>query len=152
MFGDDADIWVGRQYGPYSITELLGRGTVAHVYRASLRDGREVALKVLTPFAEARREIRALFEQEFELMARIEHPNVLKVMQAGVIAGTHYIEIEPVEGETVWDRAQSQKRRNRDNSADVLSARSSTSTPHRAPRCQAVEHHVGRETRPRRSF
>ena len=109
MFGDDADIWVGRQYGPYSITELLGRGTVAHVYRASLRDGREVALKVLTPFAEARREIRALFEQEFELMARIEHPNVLKVMHVGVIAGTHYIEIEPVEGETCWDRVQSQK-------------------------------------------
>ena len=44
MFGDNADIWVGRQYGPYSITELLGRGTVAHVYRAGLRDGSEVAL------------------------------------------------------------------------------------------------------------
>ena len=58
MFGDDADIWVGRQYGPYSITELLGRGTVAHVYRATVREGREVALKVLTPFAEARGEIR----------------------------------------------------------------------------------------------
>ena len=65
MFGDNADIWVGRQYGPYSITELLGRGTVAHVYRAQLRDGSEVALKVLTPFAEARGEIRGLFEQEY---------------------------------------------------------------------------------------
>ncbi|MBJ81463.1 MAG: hypothetical protein CL462_01010 [Acidimicrobiaceae bacterium] len=109
MFGDNADIWVGRQYGPYSITELLGRGTVAHVYRAGLRDGSEVALKVLTPFAEARAEIRGLFEQEYELMARIEHPNVLRVMQAGVIAGTHYIEIEPINGETVWDHVQSQK-------------------------------------------
>ncbi|MED5553130.1 MAG: serine/threonine-protein kinase [Actinomycetota bacterium] len=109
MFGDDADIWVGRQYGPYSITELLGRGTVAHVYRATVREGREVALKVLTPFAEARGEIRGLFEQEFELMARVEHPNVLKVTQAGVIASTHYIEIEPIEGETVWDRVQSQR-------------------------------------------
>ena len=77
VFADEADIWVGRQYGPYSITELLGRGTVANVYRASLRDGNEVALKVLTPFAEARQEIRSLFELEFELMVRLDHPNVV---------------------------------------------------------------------------
>jgi len=107
MFGDEADIWVGRQYGPYSITELLGRGTVAHVYKALLRDGSEVALKVLTPFAEARQEIRSLFEQEFELMVRVNHANVLKAMQAGVIAGTHYMEIEPIVGETLWDNVQS---------------------------------------------
>jgi len=109
MFAEEADVWVGRQYGPYSIKELLGRGTVAHVYRATLRDGNEVALKVLTPFAEARQEIRSLFEQEFELMVRVEHPNVLKAMQAGVIAGTHYMEIEPINGETLWDRVQSSK-------------------------------------------
>ena len=109
MFAEEADVWVGRQYGPYSIKELLGRGTVAHVYRAALRDGNEVALKVLTPFAEARQEIRSLFEQEFELMVRVEHPNVLKAMQAGVIAGTHYMEIEPINGETLWDRVQSSK-------------------------------------------
>ena len=106
MFADEADIWVGRQYGPYSITELLGRGTVAHVYKATLRDGSEVALKVLTPFAEARQEIRSLFEQEFELMVRVDHPNVLKAMQAGVIAGTHYMEIEPIIGETLWESVQ----------------------------------------------
>ena len=30
-------------------------------------------------------------------------------MQAGVIAGTHYIEIEPIIGETLWDNVQSTK-------------------------------------------
>ena len=105
MFGNEADVWVGRQYGPFQITELLGRGTVAHVYRAEAR-GREVALKVLTPFAEARAEVRALFEQEFELLARLDHPHILKAFQAGVIAQTHYMEIELIEGETVWDKVQ----------------------------------------------
>ena len=109
MFGNDADVWVGRQYGPFQITELLGRGTVAHVYRAETRVG-EVALKVLTPFAEARAEVRSLFEQEYELMARLDHPNVLKAYQAGVIANTHYMEIELIEGETVWDRVQREQR------------------------------------------
>ena len=110
MFAEEADIWVGRQYGPYSITELLGRGTVAHVYKATLRDGSEVALKVLTPFAEARQEIRSLFEQEFELMGRVDHPNVLKATQAGVIAGTHYMEIELIVGETLWESVQANEK------------------------------------------
>lgn len=105
MFGD-ADIWVGRQYGPYQIEELMGRGTVAHVYRAQARGQADVALKVLTPFAEAQAEVRALFEQEYEVMARLAHPNILKVHQAGVIAGTHYMEMELVAGETAWDRVQ----------------------------------------------
>jgi len=106
MFGNEADVGVGRQYGPYQITELLGRGTVSHVYRAETRDRGEVALKVLTPFAEARAEVRALFEQEYELMARLDHPNVLRALQAGVIAQTHYMEIELIDGETVWDKVQ----------------------------------------------
>lgn len=105
MFGNDADVWVGRQYGPFQIVELLGRGTVAHVYRAEAR-GEEVALKVLTPFAEARAEVRSLFEQEYELMARLDHDHVLRAYQAGVIANTHYMEIELIEGETVWEKVQ----------------------------------------------
>ncbi len=113
MFGEDADIWVGRQFGPYNITSLLGRGTVAHVYRAGIKGGsEEVGLKILTPFAEARAEIRELFEQEHRLMKRLNHPNVLDVDQAGTIAGTHYMEIEIIEGRTIWQIVQEQKRLN----------------------------------------
>ena len=97
------DIWTGRQYGPYKIIEILGRGTVANVYRAQTQRDDQVALKVLTPFAEARAEVRSLFEQEYELMGRLDHPNVLKVFGAGVIAGTHYMEMELIEGKTLWD-------------------------------------------------
>ena len=60
---------------------------------------------MLTPFAEARQEIRSLFD-EFELMGRVDHPNVLKATQAGVIAGTHYMEIELIVGETLWESVQ----------------------------------------------
>ncbi len=103
MFNADQDIWAGRQYGPYKIIETIGRGTVAHVYRAQTSRDEQVALKVLTPFAEARAEVRSLFEQEYELMGRMDHHNVLKVYGAGVIAGTHYMEMELIEGVTLWD-------------------------------------------------
>ena len=113
MFGEDTDIWVGRQFGPYKITSLLGRGTVAHVYRAEIKGGtEEVGLKILTPFAEARAEIRELFEQEHRLMKRLNHPNVLNVELAGTIAGTHYMEIEIIEGRTVWQIVQEKRRLN----------------------------------------
>ena len=104
MFEDQIDVWVGRQYGPYKIVGVLGRGTVAHCYRATTRRGDEVGLKVLTPFAEARADIRSLFEQEYELMARLDHPNVLAVHAAGVIGGAHYMEMEIAEGETLAER------------------------------------------------
>ena len=103
MFGEDEDIWAGHQYGPYKIIETLGRGTVSNVYRARTSHEEQVALKVLTPFAEARAEVRSLFEQEYEVMGRMDHRNVLKVYGAGVIAGTHYMEMELVEGKTLWD-------------------------------------------------
>ena len=110
MFGEDADIWVGRQFGPYNITSLLGRGTVAHVYRAEIKGGsEEVGLKILTPFAEARAEIRELFEQEHRLMKRLNHPNVLNVDEAGTIAGTHYMEIGIIAGRTIWQIVQEKK-------------------------------------------
>lgn len=106
MFSDSHDVWVGHRYGPYQIVELLGKGTVANVYRAETRSGHQVALKVLTPFAESRAAVRTLFEQEYELMARLDHPNVLRVYAAGVIGGAHYIEMELVEGDTLWNQVQ----------------------------------------------
>ncbi len=106
MFSDSHDVWVGHRYGPYEIVELLGKGTVANVYRAQTRSGEQVALKVLTPFAESRAAVRSLFEQEYELMARLDHPNVLRVYTAGVIGGAHYIEMELIEGDTLWSGVQ----------------------------------------------
>ncbi|HCB34199.1 MAG TPA: hypothetical protein DEP66_04855 [Acidimicrobiaceae bacterium] len=109
MYHEDQDVWVGRQYGPYRITQHIGHGTVSNVYRAETPHGEEVALKVLTPFAEARAEVRALFEQEYELMARLDHPLVLRVFGAGVIGGVHYMEMELFEGETLWDLMNSRR-------------------------------------------
>lgn len=106
MFSDSHDVWVGHRYGPYQIVELLGKGTVANVYRAQTRSDEQVALKVLTPFAESRAAVRNLFEQEYELMARLDHPNVLRVYAAGVIGGAHYIEMELIEGDTLWSQVQ----------------------------------------------
>ena len=69
----------GTPFGPLQIVGVLGRGAYGAVYRA--RDpqlDRDVALKVLGQPTLSRAELL----REGQLMARIDHPNVLKVFGA----------------------------------------------------------------------
>lgn len=104
---DSTDVWVGRRFGSYQVEDVLGKGTTATVYRAyRLGDGppMEVALKVLNAFAEANSSIVTMFEAEYELLARLDHPNVVAVHGAGEIAGAHYMASDLLDGGTAWDK------------------------------------------------
>ncbi len=88
-----------RLIGPYRISSTLGKGGIGTVFRASdRRTGDEVALKLLStgpalePVA-AKRMVR-----EFETLARLSHPNVVRVFDAGVHKGYPYLVMELVEG------------------------------------------------------
>ena len=64
---------------------LLGRGGMAEVYLATdLRHGRQVALKVLQPVV-AHTMGSKRFLQEIEIDARLSHPNILALLEAGSI-------------------------------------------------------------------
>lgn len=85
--------------GPYRIETTLGKGGIGTVYRAhDQRTTEDVALKllgvgrVLDPAA-ARRMVR-----EFETLAELAHPNVVRVYDAGVYQGHPYLVMELVEG------------------------------------------------------
>jgi serine/threonine protein kinase len=77
----------------------LGRGGVGTVYRAKdRRDGRSVALKMLSigPALEPRAARR--LAMEFEALAVLSHPNVVRVLDAGVHDGYPYLAMELVDG------------------------------------------------------
>ena len=69
----------------YVVHELLGRGGMGAVYRASdtVLD-RDVALKVLTSTAESP-EIASRLAKEAKVLARLEHPGIVSVHDAGVL-------------------------------------------------------------------
>ncbi len=68
----------------YRLLELLGRGGMAIVHRAFDRTlGREVALKLLGDEAASEPEGRLRFRREAEAVARLAHPNVVSVFDAG---------------------------------------------------------------------
>ncbi len=92
----------GDTFGLYRIQRELGRGGMAIVYLAHhQRLDRLVALKVLHPHLQQDAEVVARFLGEARAAARLEHPNIVAVYDAGVIDGVHYIAMEYVEGDTL---------------------------------------------------
>lgn len=88
-----------RQIGPYRLLHPLGSGGVGTVYRAQdVKRGGEVAVKLLStggaldPLA-ARRLAR-----EFETLYELDHPNIVRVLDAGVYQGYPYLAMELIEG------------------------------------------------------
>jgi len=95
----------GRVLGPgamvasYRIEERIGRGGMAHVFRAvDQRLHRQVALKVLAPGLTRDQEFRTRFVRESEAAAAVDHPNVLPVYEAGESAGHLFIAMRFVGG------------------------------------------------------
>jgi formylglycine-generating enzyme required for sulfatase activity len=78
--------------GRYSLVEELGRGAFGTVYRAyDPQLDREVALKVLRPEALASPQAVERFQREAKAAARLFHPNIVPVHDAGSDHGRFYI-------------------------------------------------------------
>ncbi len=89
----------------YEILGLLGRGGMGAVYRARQKSlKREVAIKVLPPMVEddGSMHFAERFKAEAESMARLNHPGIVSVYDAGETpAGLLYIVMEFVQGTDV---------------------------------------------------
>jgi serine/threonine protein kinase len=86
---------LGQSLGRYHILEPLGEGGMATVYKAyDTRLETDVAIKVIstskfTPEAIARALKR--FEREAKALARLTHPNIVKVTDYGEHEGQPYL-------------------------------------------------------------
>lgn len=85
----------------YALGDVLGRGGMADVHRATDRVlGRPVAVKVLRETA-ADRADRLRFTAEARTLARLSHPGLVMVLDAGMTAERPYLVMELVEGHTL---------------------------------------------------
>ena len=86
----------------YRLGRELGRGGVGVVYEAeSLSLGRRVAVKLLRDGGRAKPEVLARFRAEAVALARLAHPNVVQVYDAGVADGVPFLALEYVGGGTL---------------------------------------------------
>jgi serine/threonine-protein kinase len=92
---------VGRVVGTYILEAEIGHGGMGSVWRARRADGRVegyVAIKFLNA-AWLGRDGQARFRQEGNLLARLDHPNIARLIDAGVLDEVHpYLVIEYVDG------------------------------------------------------
>ena len=90
--------------GRYTLERELGRGGMATVYLArDLRHDRRVALKVL--HAELASTLGPeRFQREIKLVARLQHPHILTVLDSGEADGQLWYTMPFVEGESLRER------------------------------------------------
>lgn len=83
----------------YKVIKELGRGGMGVVYMAEdLHLGRNVAFKVLSEEFKANTEMVRIFIREAKSLAKLSHPYIVSIFDAGEEGGIYYIIMEFVEG------------------------------------------------------
>ena len=95
----------GQYFGRYYLAERLGEGGMAVVYKAyDTRLERDVAIKIIRREAfseEALDEVLKRFEREAKSLAKLSHPNIVKVHDFGEHEGSPYLVMEYLPGGTL---------------------------------------------------
>jgi serine/threonine protein kinase len=88
-----------RRVGPYEILSVIGRGGIGTVYRARHGEsGRLAAVKVLGPAPAVEATAARRLAREYEVLRALDHPNVVRVYDAGVYEGYSFLAMELVDG------------------------------------------------------
>ena len=102
---EDGGTFIGRQFGTYTIVELLGVGGMGEVYRARDRQlDRDVAIKTLPPLFINDADRLARFEREAKILAALNHPQIGAIYGLERIDGAPVLVLELVEGPTLAER------------------------------------------------
>lgn len=92
---------IGRRIGSYVVIREIGRGGMGTLYLAARADGyfeKQVAVKVLNRGGDSEELLRR-FRAEREVLARLDHPNIARLIDAGTTDdGLPYFIMEYVEG------------------------------------------------------
>jgi serine/threonine protein kinase len=96
------ELAIGDHLAGYRLDEIIARGGMAVVYRASdERLSRSVALKVLAAPLARDEALRRRFIRESRAAAAVDHPNIVPIFDAGEADGVLYIAMRLVTGRDV---------------------------------------------------
>jgi tRNA A-37 threonylcarbamoyl transferase component Bud32 len=108
---ENAELPAGTRLGPWRVVRLAGRGGMGEVYEAQRADGAfelRAAVKLLKRGLDTAA-IVARFNRERRILARLDHPNIAHVLDAGVAPdGRPFLVMEYVDGlpVTEWVRGR----------------------------------------------
>ncbi len=97
----------GQSLGGYLLEQELGRGSMGMVYRGKqMALGREVAIKVLPRSLAQDPSYVARFIREAQIIAGLNHPNIVQIYDAGQQNAILYFVMEYVQGPTIGSLLQ----------------------------------------------
>ncbi|HBC86373.1 MAG TPA: hypothetical protein DCZ94_05395 [Lentisphaeria bacterium] len=102
VFLENDELQTGAVLGGFEIIKLLGKGGMGNVYLAKQSSmQRLVALKVLLKamVGGSDKNIIEMFNKEIQLSGKLNHPNIIKAIDAGEDAQCYFMAITYVEGE-----------------------------------------------------
>ncbi|MEA1980686.1 MAG: protein kinase [candidate division Zixibacteria bacterium] len=98
------------EIGEYTLTGKIGQGGVAEIYRGSQKSlNRDVAIKILNTKLTNDPEIVRRFEQEAVVVARLNHPNIVHVIDKGKTGSRYYFVMDYIDGTNLRELIDSQK-------------------------------------------
>ncbi|MDE5564675.1 MAG: protein kinase, partial [Oscillospiraceae bacterium] len=105
------DKYIGKKLdGRYEITELIGVGGMADVYKATdVVDNKLVAVKILKKEFVENEEYLRRFRNESKAIATLSHPNIVKVYDVGFSDTLQFIVMEYIDGITLKEYIDSEQ-------------------------------------------
>jgi serine/threonine protein kinase len=98
----ESDELIGSTLGQYQVLERLGEGGMARVYKGMQQQlNRYVALKIILPEAAERPGFQERFKREAQLVAQLQHANIVTVYDFGETKNLSYLVMQYVGGGTL---------------------------------------------------
>ncbi len=93
----------------YEILQELPQGGQAIVYKAIHKPTKtHVAIKILLPSLLGSTRARYYFEREAELIASLNHPNIVRIRDSGIIHGQYFFVMEYIKGQPLYRYVEAQ--------------------------------------------
>jgi serine/threonine protein kinase len=111
-----------QSIGDYDVTDKIAEGGMGTVYKGKHRfTGQVVAIKVVPPNMLNNQVLLKRFENEFRAASKLNHPNVVRAIDYGTVAGRPYLVMEYVDGESLGQRLERDGRISEDESVRMVS-------------------------------
>jgi predicted Ser/Thr protein kinase len=100
--GPDAPVERSGKFGRYRILRKIGRGAMGVVYLATDdKAGRFVAIKIVPDDLADDEDLLRRYQREARALTKVQHPNVVQILDVGEERGRHFIVMEYIDGSTM---------------------------------------------------
>jgi eukaryotic-like serine/threonine-protein kinase len=96
-----------HKVGNFDLVDQIAEGGMGTVYKGRNREtGQIVAIKIAPESMADNQTLHARFQKEFAAASKIDHPNVVRALDYGVLGGRPYLVMEFVDGESLGQRIE----------------------------------------------